>query len=59
MPLSATRDPDSDARRAAWLARDDARDWAARRRFMTIVPIAVAMALIVYLWFALTPGTSW
>lgn len=36
---------------AAWLARGAARDRAARRRFMTIAPTAVAMALTVYLWF--------
>lgn len=48
MPLQTERDPDFDARWAAWLARGAAHDRAVRRRFVIVVPLAAALAAVVY-----------
>lgn len=51
MPLVSTQDSASDARWAAWLARGVAHDRVVRRRFLTLGPTALAIAVVVYLWF--------
>ncbi len=44
MALQSERDPDFDARWAAWLARGAARDRALRLRLAIVVPAAVVVA---------------
>ncbi len=51
MPLESKRDPDFDARWAAWLARGAAHDRVVRQRFITVVPAAPTVAVVFYLWF--------
>jgi len=51
VPLQSERDPDFDARWAAWLARGAAHDRAVRRRLVVIVPAAFVIAVVVYALF--------
>jgi len=51
MPLQPTRDPEFDARWAAWLARGAAHDRAVGRRFLTLGPVAFVAAAVVYVIF--------
>jgi hypothetical protein len=48
VPLRSERDPDFDARWAAWMARGAAHDRAVRRRLVDVVPAAIAVGVIVY-----------
>jgi hypothetical protein len=48
VPLQSERDPDFDARWAAWMARGAAHDRAVRRRLVGVVPAAIAVGVIVY-----------
>ncbi len=48
MPLQLERDPDFDARWAAWLAQGATHDRAARRRLAILVPTALVVAVVVY-----------
>jgi len=49
MALQSERDPDFDARWAAWLARGAAHDRAFRRRVSIVVPVVVVVAAGVWL----------
>jgi hypothetical protein len=49
MPLQSKRDPDFDARWAAWLARGAAHDRALRHRLAIVVPSAVVVAVGIFL----------
>jgi hypothetical protein len=48
MPPQSERDPDFDARWAAWLARGAAHDRVVRRRFVVLVPVAIVVAVVAY-----------
>ncbi len=48
MPLQSQRDPEFDARWAAWLERGAAHERSVRRRFVILVPAAFVVALVVY-----------
>jgi hypothetical protein len=50
MPLQSDRDPDFDARWAAWLARGAAHDRAFRRNLTFLLPIAAVVAGVVFAW---------
>jgi hypothetical protein len=48
MTLQSERDPDFDARWAAWLAKGAAHDRAVRRRLRIFVPVAIVVAVVLY-----------
>ena len=48
MALQSKRDPDFDARWAAWLARGVAHDLAVRHRLAIVVPAAVVVAVGIF-----------
>lgn len=50
MPLQSERNPDFDARWAAWLARGAAHDRAVRRRAAFLLPVAIVLAIVVFAW---------
>jgi hypothetical protein len=49
MPLQSKRDPDFDARWAAWLARGVAHDRAVRRRLIVVAPPLIVV-VVLFAW---------